>query len=193
MSFTNTAFTFTRRTCIAASKTILREALAPSEENAPVLWIEQAFAVAAGIILSLDSFHRTSDETELVEHRQLVMETITYLQAFEHSKIATRGVQLLSALKQELDGLSRIESRKRARSVGETSTSSPQKRRTVDIQTLIKDVSQNLGVTSPMTAEDMETPRDMVDSGWDAFNHLLPLHVGFDAPYLFDDFLPNHP
>ncbi|KAK4901806.1 hypothetical protein LTR27_001578 [Elasticomyces elasticus] len=36
MSFTNTAFTFTRRTCIAASKTILKEFRQATDEDGPV-------------------------------------------------------------------------------------------------------------------------------------------------------------
>ena len=95
LSFTNSAFSFTRRTCIAASKTILKEALSANDEQGPVLWIEQAFSVAAGIILSLDLFHRSATEKEFGEHSGLVEDAIEYLKRFEGSKIASRGVQLL--------------------------------------------------------------------------------------------------
>ncbi len=102
LSFTNSAFSFTRRTCIAASKTILKEALSGSDEQGPVLWIEQAFSVAAGIILSLDILHRSASEKEFDEHTRLVVDAIGYLSRFENSKIAARGVRLLSGLQREL-------------------------------------------------------------------------------------------
>ncbi|KNG47730.1 hypothetical protein TW65_05535 [Stemphylium lycopersici] len=94
LSFTNSAFSFTRRTCIAASKTILKEALSANDEQGPVLWIEQAFSVAAGIILGLDLFHRAPTEKEFGEHNGLVEDAIEYLKKFEGSRIASRGVQL---------------------------------------------------------------------------------------------------
>jgi hypothetical protein len=48
-SFTNPAFTFTRRTCIAAAKTIIREQKQLVREDGPVLWIYHAFSVAASV------------------------------------------------------------------------------------------------------------------------------------------------
>lgn len=40
-SFTNPAFQMTKNTCIAASKTILREAKQEQQEHGPVIWIDQ--------------------------------------------------------------------------------------------------------------------------------------------------------
>ncbi|KAF2681595.1 hypothetical protein K458DRAFT_76464 [Lentithecium fluviatile CBS 122367] len=193
LSFTNTAFSFTRRTCLAASKTILKEAFAVSEPEAPVLWIEQAFAVAAAIILSLDTFHRTKEEREFGENGKLIADTIVYLRKFKTSKIASRGVQLLSSLRKELDCSASVDSRKRAHSLGESGSTPPRKRtRALNVQALIREVSQNLGVTPPATASDAGTPSDGLDNTWDAFLEILPPHTGFDAQYLFDDFLPNY-
>jgi hypothetical protein len=48
-SFTNPAFTFTRKTCIAAAKTITREQKQLVKEDGPVLWIYHAFSVAASV------------------------------------------------------------------------------------------------------------------------------------------------
>lgn len=48
-SFTNPAFTFTRKTCIAAAKTIIREHKQVIKEDGPVLWIYHAFSVAASV------------------------------------------------------------------------------------------------------------------------------------------------
>jgi hypothetical protein len=48
-SFTNPAFTFTRKTCIAAAKTIIQEQKQLVREDGPVLWIYHAFSVAASV------------------------------------------------------------------------------------------------------------------------------------------------
>ncbi|KAJ5150073.1 hypothetical protein N7448_001651 [Penicillium atrosanguineum] len=48
-SFTNLAFAFTRKTCIAAAKTIIREQKQVIKEDGPVLWIYHAFSVAASV------------------------------------------------------------------------------------------------------------------------------------------------
>jgi hypothetical protein len=192
LSFTNSAFLFTRRTCIAASKTILREAFAASDENGPVLWIDQAFSIAAGIILSLDAFHRTSNEREFEEHKQLVSDTIRYLQEFKHSKIAIRGVQLLSLLQEQLTNSGATDTRKRPRPADDLNRVH-KRLRTLDMQSLIRDVSQNLGVSSP-TNNTTTTPgaqEEAPEIAWEAFINLLPPQTGFDGQYLFDDFFPS--
>ncbi|KZL63845.1 C6 zinc finger domain containing protein [Colletotrichum tofieldiae] len=97
-SFTNPAFTFTRLTCIAASKTIIKEYKVVSQEDGPVLWVHQAFSVAASIILLLDVLHRTPGESEHLEHRQLAESVIEILGLYGNSTIATRGIKLLQAL-----------------------------------------------------------------------------------------------
>ncbi|ORY09568.1 hypothetical protein BCR34DRAFT_656464, partial [Clohesyomyces aquaticus] len=188
MSFTNTAFSFTRRTCLAASKTILKEALAGRDENGPVIWIEQAFAIAAGIILSLDALHRDSSDKEFEEHERLVANTVEYLRKFQHSKIAVRGVQLLSSLLRELRPSGLSNSRKRARAPRDNSALSTEKRtRTLDAETFIRDVAQNLGVTPP-TSTPHAPAHIAADYNWDAFIDLIPPHTGFDGQFLFDDF-----
>ena len=97
-SFVNPAFAFTRRTCLAASKTIVKEYKALIEEDGPTLWIHQAFAVAASITLLLDVLHREINENECYEHRALVEEVLEILQRRPESMIAVRGVRLLKAL-----------------------------------------------------------------------------------------------
>lgn len=105
-SFTNPAFAFTRRTCMAASKTILKEAKQAYDDEGPLLWIDQAFMVAAGITLSLDVFHRQEHEPEFGEHRKLVEHAIGMLAKFDGSMIATRGIRLLTSLLSEQARLS---------------------------------------------------------------------------------------
>ena len=104
-SFTNPAFAFTRQTCIAASKTIIKEYRAVVCEEGPVLWVHQAFSVAASIILILDVLHRRpGEERQHAEHERLVEEVVAILRQFPHSMIAVRGIRLLRALLDEVGG-----------------------------------------------------------------------------------------
>lgn len=98
ISFTNNAFAFTRRTCIAASKTILKEFQRGTTENGPILWIYHAFAVGAGITLCLEMLHSGPRAPAYMEHHRLALQTIQLLEQSEISKIASRGAWLLSRL-----------------------------------------------------------------------------------------------
>ncbi|KAK5094992.1 hypothetical protein LTS08_008388 [Lithohypha guttulata] len=97
-SLTDVTFDHTRRTCMEASRTIVREASVQDDYNGPRLWIDQAFMVAAGITLSLDTFHRKPKAPEISENRKYVEEAINMLSKFDHSMIAVRGVRLLTSL-----------------------------------------------------------------------------------------------
>jgi hypothetical protein len=191
LSFTNSAFSFTRRTCIAASKTILKEALSGTDEQGPILWIEQAFSVAAGIILSLDILHRSAHEREFEEHTRLVADAIGYLRRFEHSKIASRGVQLLSGLQRELQGGGRMSNKKRARPTenGELPLSLGKRARTFNVESFISSVSQDLQVTTSPTASNSNAPVSVEDASWNSFMNMLPPQTGFGGQSLFDDLL----
>ncbi|CAK7229228.1 hypothetical protein SCUCBS95973_007150 [Sporothrix curviconia] len=102
-SFTSPAFAFTRHTCIAASKTIIKEYKAVACEEGPVLWVHQAFSVAASIILILDVLHRQpGEEQQHAEHEGLVQDVVSILQQYPHSMIAVRGIKLLCALLDEV-------------------------------------------------------------------------------------------
>lgn len=114
LSFSDKSFNFTRKTCIAAAKTILNEFKQDQFEESPLLWTMQAFSVAAAvspafsifrlvlinqIILSLDNFNQKSSSTEYREHRQTVEETISILTtSIGISSIAARGTRLLTDL-----------------------------------------------------------------------------------------------
>ncbi|KAF8865789.1 hypothetical protein BDZ45DRAFT_374890 [Acephala macrosclerotiorum] len=99
MSFRDKRYSFTRRTCLAAAKTIMNEMKQDIQDDSPVLWTTQAFSVAAGIILCLDNFNRDQSAREYEEHRQLVCDCIGVLsQSVTISSIAARGTRLLSEL-----------------------------------------------------------------------------------------------
>ncbi|SPO07172.1 uncharacterized protein DNG_09866 [Cephalotrichum gorgonifer] len=112
-SFTKPAFAFTRRTCLAASKTIIKEYKCVVEEDGPVIWIHQAFSIAASIILILDILHREPGEREIAEHRQLIEDIVEILKKYRNSMIAVRGAKLLCALLEEIANISNDASRKR--------------------------------------------------------------------------------
>ena len=98
-SFTNPALSFTRNTCIAASKTIIKEFLVVTCEDGPVLWVHQAFSVAASIILILDILHREKpDSQQTSEHSSMVRQVIGIFRRFPNSMIAVRGTKLLCAM-----------------------------------------------------------------------------------------------
>lgn len=129
LSFTNPVFTFTRRTCLAASKTILKEYLASSkDESSPMLWTHQAFSVAACITICFDILHSsTSGQDESL----LVDQTLEHLQSCrQRSMIAARGVKVLNALQKQI--ANRAGSRKRGMNAATSHTrdgESPRKRR----------------------------------------------------------------
>lgn len=192
LSFTNSAFVFTRRTCVAASKTILKEARAARDDNGPVLWIDQAFVVAAGIILSLDAFHRKPEETDFLEHQRLAGQAIDYLAQFPESKISLRGLQLLSFLTSELDTIAQTGtatsaqgSRKRQADAPPSSDYRSEKRtRVFNLSAFMKamDAGQHrLPVSTPVVDE-------ADDIAWEAFAEMFPPQTGFGGQNLFDDF-----
>lgn len=163
----------------------MKEALSAVDENSPILWIEQAFTVAAGIIFSLDAFHRNPNEAEFGEHRQLVVDAIAYLKRFEYSKIAIRGVLLLSSLQRSLEDLG---SRKRRREDGDESFSPDKRARTFDLASFIQEVSQNLNVSTPTTTPVAQEVENQGEFMWDNIHDLLPPGAGFGGQNLFDDF-----
>jgi hypothetical protein len=188
LSFTNSTFALTRRTCIAASKTILKEAQAARDDNGPVLWIDQAFVVAAGIILSLDAFHRKPDETNFLEHQRLARQAIEYLTQFPESKISSRGLQLLYFLASELDVINQTGatttfqgSRKRHADGQPLSDHRPEKRgRVFNLSAFMNamDIGQH---RLPISTPTVDEPDDIA---WEAFAEML----GFGGENLFDDF-----
>ncbi|KAL6230970.1 hypothetical protein BDW75DRAFT_248241 [Aspergillus navahoensis] len=147
-SFTNPAFSFTRKTCIAASKTIIRECKLVAEEDGPVLWIYHAFAVAASIILCLDMLFHSSSAVEHQGHRDFVQDTIAILSHGGPSMIAKRGVRILRLLYQaeQNRSLSEVVNRDEASSV-----SPAEQRCAVDVRKLVQAVcGQEASVNTPV-------------------------------------------
>ncbi|BDD60727.1 hypothetical protein MAP00_005826 [Monascus purpureus] len=132
LSFSNPAFQFTRKTCVAASKTIIKEQKQMVKDNGPVLWIYHAFSVAAGIILCLDILHRSPSDKEYIEHRILVEDVIDVLSRFEISMIAKRGIVILRALltKERTERVRKLDIPELIQSFCEQERRSPSRRQT---------------------------------------------------------------
>ncbi|CAI9638146.1 hypothetical protein GT037_000273 [Alternaria burnsii] len=201
-SFANPAFAFTRRTCLAASKTIIKEYKCLIGEDGPTLWIHQAFAVAASITLLLDVLHRDLHDNEGYEHRELAQDVMQILQRHPESMIATRGSKLLEALigQTSQDALAQ-RGRKRNRD------GTPVTR--FDVSALVKDFYQtNSGnrnspprntATSPSSIEPRSTYHSQqCDSLTAGFGQLEPSFSlsasGLGGTNYFDDllYLANH-
>jgi hypothetical protein len=48
-------FEFTRKTCVAASRTIIKEQKEATRNGGPMLWIHQAFSVTASVSYQKES------------------------------------------------------------------------------------------------------------------------------------------
>ncbi|KIX09685.1 uncharacterized protein Z518_00766 [Rhinocladiella mackenziei CBS 650.93] len=210
-SFTEPAFDFTRRTCMAAAKTILKEARQAYDEEGPMLWIDQAFMVAAGITLALDIFHRQPNEPEYEEHRKLVDNTISMLGKFENSMIALRGIRLLSSLLAEQARLTADQTlenyRKRTHeSMGSRGQPKRQKFNvpkfvesfvgndsfTHSLRTANRGVEPSLDLYEPTEAARTpasQEPMITSDLGYETFEQLFPPHTGISNNFLFEDLL----
>lgn len=161
-SFTNPLYSMTRVTCIAAAKTILNEAKQAKDINGPIIWIDKAFCVAAGIILCLDMFHRPDSDAEHTTHKNLVLECIDQLRKFESSLIAVRGANLLSEILAERDGA--------YVNIGRPLQS-------MDTSRIVRSVLQS------------ETAAVFPRQEFETFAELFPPQTGFSNRFLFEDLL----
>jgi hypothetical protein len=210
-SFTEPTFDYTRRTCMSAAKTILKEARQAYDEEGPLLWIDQAFMVAAGITLALDIFHRKPNEPEYEEHRKLVDNTIFLLGKFENSMISMRGIRLLSSLLAEQARLTADQTlenyRKRTQDAMNGAGVQP-KRQKFNVPKFVESFvgtdsftnslrNANRGTEPSMELFEPSESRTNVsqepvitsDLGYETFEQLFPPHTGISNNFLFEDLL----
>ncbi|KAJ8613215.1 hypothetical protein MRB53_037081 [Persea americana] len=141
LSFTNQAFAFTRRTCIAASTTILKCQKDDIDESSPVLWIEHAFVVTA------------CRDPEWEMHGRSVDDAVRILEQSPYSSIAVRGVDLLRALRKKTTQTNHDIGRKRPYSDDIGSTS--KKARQFDTNEFVNDfMTTSRGRTESITYTD---------------------------------------
>lgn len=159
MSFHDKRFDFTRRTCLAAAKTIINEMKQDDSDKNPIFWTIQAFSVAAGIILSLDNFNRHQSTREHEENRQLITETISILSKSVYiSSIAARGTRLLNELLAEDRNHSQagVNGKERAND----NTSAPRKpEKTLNVAAFVKKFCE---MEMPPSAEKLPIPAEHI-------------------------------
>lgn len=189
-SFQSTTYSFTRRTCIAASKTILKEAALPMDRLGPVLWIDQAFVVTAGVILALDAFYRKPTEPERAENARLVKDAIIFLQSHKLSTIANRGRTLLQLL------LNELESPENEQGLAITQTQNPKRKRPSNA-TNARQSKCSKGATGralepaeeDLTFTSSYLDHSVYDGEFDDWaNLMLPPDTGFGGMPLFGNF-----
>lgn len=166
-SFTNPVFAFTRRCCLAASRTIINECRHVASEQGPILWIYHAFVVAASIIVCLDLLHRDASDPDFVTQRKLVEDGLHILKILQPSMIAKRGEGLIAALlkaairsSQDPDHASR--KRKAEDSRPSSQQSDHKRRRGFDVQGFVKSYC---GDSSPSRASNRREVDQLQSSG----------------------------
>lgn len=198
-SFTSPAFQITRNTCIAAAKTILKEAKQDQEEDEPRIWIDQAFCVAAGIILCLDVMHRSEGDSSIDPHTELVEECIGRMQRLQPSAMAVRGTKVLSVLLTESKQAPRptsasgkrgpptdLESRARTKRlrISKLISKSSKESRAANIE---PDGVQARGIYAPVgSVGDAQEELEPIQS---RVPQLLPPQAGFSNDFIFNELL----
>jgi hypothetical protein len=210
-SFTEPCFEYSRRACLAASKSILREAKQAYDEEGPSLWIDQAFMVAAGIVLALDTFHRQETESEFEEHRKLAETTMTMLGKFENSAIGQRGSKLLSSLLTEqarMHANSALDTYRKRTISGADAEAAP-KRQKFDVPKFVEafighdsftnclktsargpeSVTDSSEIKNATMPDGCPTESRIVTPEFEKFEQLFPPHTGISNSFLFEDLL----
>lgn len=164
-SFTNPVFAFTRRCCLAASRTIINESKHVAREQGPILWIYHAFVVAASITVCLDLLHRDTSDPEFAAQRKLVEDGLQVLKILQPSMIAKRGEGLISALLKAAIRSSEdtdISSRKRKAEQSGPSPHQPgqKRKRGFDVQGFVKSLcgEANPKCSSKQSDQDQRRP-----------------------------------
>jgi hypothetical protein len=105
-SFQSPLHLFTRRTCVSAAMTILREhELADQDEACMPLWVHSAFAVTAVVVLCLNMTYADGNVVQssynLESQRQLIQKARDRLTKQKADSLARRGVYLIDVLLNE--------------------------------------------------------------------------------------------
>jgi hypothetical protein len=161
-SFTNPAHSMTRTTCVAAAKTILNEAKQAKDLDGPIIWVDKAFCVVAGMVLCLDIFHRSDSDPEFKSHKELVIDCIQSLSRYDTSTIAMQGAKVLTYLLAERD------------KVASSLTWPPQ---VIDLSRLLHQLETEAPFCSRSEPRSISIPQ------------LLPPQAGFRNNFIFDHLL----
>ena len=205
-SFRESPFEYSRRASLAASKSILKEAKQAYDEEGPSFWIDQAFMVAAGLVLALDTFHRQETEPEFEEHRKLAETTVNMLGKFENSAIGQRGAKMLSSLLTEqasMHATSTLEAYRKHHLEDGAENDVP-KRQKFDVPRFVQEFTRGTSFTSTLKTPGGETApfpsilesgnasigeSQIATPGLESFEQLFPPHSGMSNSFLFEDLL----
>lgn len=105
-SFQSPLYLFTRRTCVSAAMTILREhEVAEQDDQCLPLWVHSAFAVTAVVVLCLNMTSTDGNviqsSSDLEAQRNLIQKARDRLAKQKADSLARRGVYLIDVLLNE--------------------------------------------------------------------------------------------
>jgi hypothetical protein len=105
-SFQSPLYLFTRRTCVSAATTILREhELADQDDQCLPLWVHSAFAVTAVVVLCLNMTYADGNvvqsSSDLEAQRHLIQKARDRLARQKADSLARRGMYLIDILLNE--------------------------------------------------------------------------------------------
>ncbi|CAG8921005.1 unnamed protein product [Penicillium salamii] len=98
-SFKDQTYQYTRRTCVAAAMTILREHEIIVREEDISIWTHTAFAITAAVIMCFEVNATTEDQIDIAQgYREAIHAARTRLAARNNDVLAQRGVALIDAI-----------------------------------------------------------------------------------------------
>jgi hypothetical protein len=98
-SFNDQTYHYTRRTCVAAAMTILREHEVIVREGDVSIWTHTAFAITAAVILCFEMNATAESQVEIAQsYRDAIHAARTRLAARTSDVLAQRGVALIDAI-----------------------------------------------------------------------------------------------
>ncbi|KAF1347179.1 hypothetical protein BDV97DRAFT_417380, partial [Delphinella strobiligena] len=99
-SFESPLYLFTRKTCVSAATTILREhkSLSDSTSKCIPIWSHSAFCITAVVVLCLDMLHGGIPRQSHEHQRSLVTQARARLLTHVTDTMARRGVHLIDAM-----------------------------------------------------------------------------------------------
>jgi len=115
LSFRSAKYIFTRRTCIAAALTILRQQERSLACDDILVWTHSAFTITASVTLGLELIYGDrSTESVADEYRSMIREARDQLAERQGDAPAQRGVRLIDTILHFDNGLSQVSTDKPA-------------------------------------------------------------------------------
>lgn len=98
-SFRDQTYKYTRRTCVAAAMTILREHEVIVREEDISIWTHTAFAITAAVIMCFELISTAESHVDIAQtYSDAIYAARTRLSARNHDVLAQRGVALIDAI-----------------------------------------------------------------------------------------------